>query len=53
MTIKDKETIIRALGVIEGLSFATKAILGDAICTQIEIISDIIEKELTEGIRKE
>lgn len=51
MTIKDKETIIKALGVIEGLSFACKAILGDAICTQTEIISDIIERENLENDR--
>ena len=44
---KDKSTIQRALGIIEGIAFGTEEKISNGLFTAVEMITEIIdEKEL-------
>lgn len=45
MTLKDKETIQRMLGQIEGIGYALDDKFADPLFGCIEIISDILDRE--------
>ena len=45
MTLKDKETIQRMLGRIEGVSWLTEDKLANAIMDAIDVIDSIIDRE--------
>ena len=45
MTLKDKETIQRALGIIEGVSFGLSAPASDALFLAVEMIDEVLNKE--------
>ena len=48
MTIKDKATIQRILGVIEGVAFAVEDKIATPLLDALEVIDAILEKE--EGV---
>lgn len=45
MTLKDKETIQRALGIIEGASFGVSSPTADALVIAVEMIDEVLNKE--------
>ena len=45
MTLKDKSTVERLLGVIEGIAFAMDDRLAQPICDAIANIDEILDKE--------
>ena len=53
MTIKDKVTIQRMLGTIEGIAFAVGNKYAEPLFNAANIIDEIISKENTEDINNE
>lgn len=51
MTLKDKATVERLLGVIEGITFALDDKYAHPICDAIANIDEILEKEGAENDR--
>lgn len=51
MTLKDKSTVERLLGVIEGVAFALDVKYQIPICDAIANIDEILEKEGAENDR--
>ena len=50
MTLKNKETMQRAIGIIEGISWAsTDEKLADALLCVVEILDSVIESENKEN----
>ena len=45
MTIQDKLTIERALGLIEGVAYGCKEPLQTGLYTAVEMISEVIDRE--------
>ena len=47
MTIQDKETIQRALGIIEGAICVAPKNVRDILATAVEMIDEVVSKEET------
>jgi len=45
MTQEQRETIQRAIGMIEGLSFVVKSPISDALACATDILDSVLEKE--------
>ena len=48
MTLKDKETIQRALGMIEGVSYGMDTAIANALVDAVQMIDEVIDKEVSE-----
>lgn len=49
MTIQDKSTIERALGIIEGVSCGVDNRFADILNTAVEMITEVMDKESEGG----
>lgn len=45
MTLKDKSTVERALGLIEGIAYGTEEKIANGLFTAVEMITEVIDKE--------
>lgn len=45
MTLEDKLTIERALGLIEGLAYGTEDKISTGLFTAVEMITEVIDRE--------
>jgi len=53
MTLNDKLTIERAIGLLEGLSFGAEPGMASGLNTAIEMISEIMDRESVDDTAKE
>ena len=45
MTLKDKSTVERALGLIEGLAYGVGDPIANGLITAVEMITEVIDRE--------
>ena len=45
MTLKNRETMQRALGIIEGASYGTNARVQDALALAVELLDSVLNDE--------